>query len=339
MQNSESFQTILNLINDCIESSRLNKQELNNIISKIDTWLVTNMDKLLEAEEEYGIQLIRKMKKLKEEIRHRGVEIFSKLKIKKNTNISDTIELCEEIFGECDEEKLVVMKFAKSDKQIVIAIATIIRELMAKSNGDINIKDIELVGVGTYSQSVKIGDYILKIGSERATEYIPNDKRILQPIIRQFIEPEEENNRNLFNENNFIEVQNVVDTKWWHGMSENEIDDILYKIYEEMRDRGRVWCDVKKANVGRLIKPNKINYKYRDIDGVEKDLRPTKSATGFRDKEEPDEILEAGEYVIIDTDLIYVNKNQINLSYNKFEKRYQNTQYEKKRADNKNQWR
>lgn len=330
MQDAYTFEIILDLINDYIEGSNLKEQELNKVIDKIDTGLVLNIDKLLDSKEEYGIQLIKKMKKLKEEIKHRGVGVFSKLKIRRDTSVSNTIELCEELYGECDEEKLVVMKFAKSDKQIVTAIATIIRELMAKSNGDINIKNIELAGVGGFSQALKIGDYILKIGDERATEYIPNDKRILQPIIRQYIEPKKHTH------NNFIEIQNAVDADWWHGMTDKEIDDILYKIYEEMRERGKTWYDLKKENVGRLLKPNRINYKYRDIDGTEKDLRPTKSATGFIENEEPDEILEAGEYVIIDTDLIKLGKNQPNLSTKKFEERYKSEKYKKNLEERKN---
>lgn len=175
-----------------------------------------------------------------------------------------------------------------------------------------------------------IGDYILKIGSMRTNEKIPNDKRILQPIIRQELEPGEMKNY----EYNFIEVQNAVDKDWHEGMTEKQIEDILYEVYADMRSRGIIWTDIKKDNVGRLLKPNKINYTYTDIDGEEKDLRPTEEATGIIGEIQESDVLPAGEYVVLDTDFI-TRKDVITTDmYRKFETRYN---LEKKQNQSKNE--
>ena len=57
-------------------------------------------------------------------------------------------------------------------------------KLRKKPDEYITAEDIKYIDRGGYSKAYKIGDYVLKIGDERANEVMPNHPRILQPIIR-----------------------------------------------------------------------------------------------------------------------------------------------------------
>lgn len=171
----------------------------------------------------------------------------------------------------------------------------------------LKISDIELIGKGEYSKSYKIGGFVLKFGEERKNKTIPYHRRILQPLVRQETNP---NNKNNF----YIEIQNAVDNKWYDGMTEEEIQEELYKIYKEMRNKGIVWTDIKKENVGRLIKPNKTNYTTEVLKGniynekslkvIEEELKVSDNSVGIINRiDEP--CLMPGELVILDTDLIF----------------------------------
>jgi len=203
------------------------------------------------------------------------------------------------------------------DKISIAMVSKFIEEIC--EHEEVKIADIECAGEGHYSFSLKIGEFVLKIGKERAANYIPSDKRIIKPLIRQQTNIEgKEDIPNLF-----IEIQNVVDTNWYKDLSEEEIKEELYKIYKELRERGKVWTDVKPENVGKLLKPNKENFV---IDGEE--LKSNNYAISFTG-EETEEILQRGELVIIDTDYIFLendkNKRIAAVGYQKeFEKRWKN---------------
>lgn len=209
----------------------------------------------------------------------------------------------------------------KDDSQIVkdkIAIPMVgkfIEELCKHEK--VEILDIECAGEGAYSFSLKIGSFVLKIGKQRATNYIPNHKRIIKPLIRQ--QTNAEGRKDI--PNLFIEIQNAVDANWYKDLSEEKIKEELYKIYRELRKSGIVWNDVKAENVGRLLRPNKENFV---IDGEE--LKSSNYAIGFTGNEN-EEILQAGELVIIDTDYIFSqedkNKRIAAVGYHReFEKRW-----------------
>lgn len=194
----------------------------------------------------------------------------------------------------------------------------------------VEISDIECAGEGAYSFSLKIGCFVLKIGKQRATNYIPNDKRIIKPLIRQ--QTNVEGRKDI--PNLFIEIQNVVDTNWYKELSEEEIKEELYKIYSELRKRGIVWTDAKPENVGRLLKPNKENFV---IDGEE--LKSSNYAISFTGNEN-EEILQPGELVIIDTDYIFAqeekNKRMAAVGYHmEFEKRWKNENIDMEIGDNR----
>lgn len=202
-------------------------------------------------------------------------------------------------------------------------ISKIIEEL-CESQG-IGIKDLEFAGGGFYSQNIKIGDYVLKIGRERITNEIRNHRRIIKPIIRQ--QTNKEGKKDV--PNLFVEVQNAVDTKWYEGMSEKEVDEVLYQIYKELMDESIVWTDIKPENVGRLLKPNKENL---TVYGEE--IQSSNYSVGFIG-ERKGEILKPGELVVIDTDYIYTKGENVDIpivsKFGEFRERYK----KERKKDNK----
>lgn len=151
--------------------------------------------------------------------------------------------------------------------------------------------DIESCGRGGTSTVHRIGDYVVKNGVKRFSESIPNHRRILQPIIR------------CYNEEMFIEVADAVIPHCSQSMAE--------QIYDEMLNEGFFWADPRSNNIGILKRPNiprhNIQKKVNTKDGVvyiEDQLSSDEVATEIKGQNigEP---LKAGEYVILDTDLIF----------------------------------
>lgn len=266
-----------------------------------------NFLEILEKAEEFEDRYIATLFTKDDEIRQMILKNFSTIISK--TKISDTgygLKRLEEIKhkkGEnvetFDEEWLATLLFGKYGEEKCNSIAIIMKELKEKSETKIDVLDIKPIGEGMTSQAIQIGDYVLKLGTSRYKEKIRNNRRILQPIIRQYLLSEEKNNKL------YIEVQNAVDNNWYKNMPEYKITFILYEIYADFRRKGQVWTDIKEKNVGRLLKANRTNYKYRDIDGEEKDIRPTEEATGIIGNVAEEDILVEGEYVVLDTDHIY----------------------------------
>lgn len=73
----------------------------------------------------------------------------------------------------------------------------------------------------------------------------------------------------------------------------------LYKIYSEFRKDGLYPIDLKKENIGRLIKDNIIYWN--------KSINLDPKTKGF-DKEN-EIVLKAGELVLLDTELIYTKED------------------------------
>ena len=167
------------------------------------------------------------------------------------------------------------------------------------------ITDTKVLRGGGYSNVLQIGDTVIKVGLPRKTFEIPNDKRILQPILRRDLRAEHGINA-------VIEVSDRVETDL--VLSEDE----MYKIYKDMRDRGIVCGDFKHGNIGRLIRDNTPRN------------NPENGMIG-----NVSETLEVGEYVILDTDFISSEGDpNIDLTSDmssKFEKRYQSQVMNKSR--------
>ena len=81
-----------------------------------------------------------------------------------------------------------------------------------------------------------------------------------------------------------------------------------------MRAEGVVWTDIKKENVGRLIRANKTNYYTETLEGdlkepktlkiMQKELNVSDNSVGIFDRRE-EECMQPGELVILDTDYIF----------------------------------
>lgn len=191
--------------------------------------------------------------------------------------------------------------------ELLFVIEKLIQEILDSEKLDFI--DIDYLRSGSYSRVFGIGSKVLKVGRERKTYNIPYDKRILQPLIRINLGDLS------LNDSGVIEVVEKVDTDI------AVCYDDLYFIYKELRDRGIVWTDIKHNNVGRLLKDNK---RYWD-----KPLGGDMQALGYIDEGLlNDDVLKAGEFVIIDSDYIYYEKDLDNVSsgnplWREIERQYQ----------------
>lgn len=349
------------VFSDLITYLKVNKKSNSFLKNEIKKGLISNKDlgkvislyKFLKSEED-GKQIIeerfedflsagcdfRLINEILEEIEipeERVIE--NKAKILENAKEESLISFIKWFNerGVLSDTDIELEDFVKSlhsnaeDKTILKMLEIIYKRLMEKQQ--LNIKDIEILGKGAFSSSYKIGQYVLKFGEPRKTEKIPYHRRILQPVIRQDISPNDEKNL-------YIEIQNEVDNKWYNGMTEQQIQEELYKIYKEMRESGIIWTDVKKENVGRLIRPNKTNYYSETLEGniedeetlktTERELEVSDDSVGIFGRKKED-CLQSGEFVILDTDYIF-KEEEINfrederrngpLKYIIFEKRY-----------------
>ena len=174
----------------------------------------------------------------------------------------------------------------------ISVLVLIIDELLEEENSicdtPISYADISF-DEGTYSLVLLIGDKVLSVGN-RKTYMIPNHRRILQPLIRPNISRLLSSKVSIYT--TMIDVSERVDT-------ESEIsEEDLYLVYKELRDCNILWTDVKRENVGRLLKSNIVHYS--------KTLAVDDSVKGFtRELDSGTEVLGIGEVVIIDKDFIY----------------------------------
>lgn len=165
------------------------------------------------------------------------------------------------------------------------------------------------INSGSYSQVYKFKDFVLKIGNPREEYFIPNNKHILQPLVRT----------NLINsDNNYpfgcIEIAPLVELCDLDNIKEDD----LYKVYKELRLNNIICIDFKIDNFGILKSDNNIGL--------------TNYFRGFTSNDEI-EILKEGNLVIIDTDFIYnigTNELKLNSLLKSFEKRYYNETKQKK---------
>lgn len=322
-----------------------NSEEAHNIINEVNDSISDNFENML-VNHDYNpilINLLRQFNINNSRFRNIQDNIINELS---GPNLIIYIQSARENEGfnkDWDYLKLTSELFKHNkevieDKTLQITISKLIEELCEHEN--IGINDLEFGGVGHFNFNIKIGSYILKLGEgeNRRTSKIENDKRIFKPLVRQ-----------LYNAGNigeganmFIEIQNVGDDKWYIGLSEDEIKEQLYEVYKELRDRGKVWVDVKPENVARLLKPNKENFEIEVLNQEGKlekrELKSNNYAINFIG-DESDEVLGPGELAIIDTDYIYNENDEIyNIPkksyYDEFEERYQAEKKNKQETEN-----
>lgn len=234
------------------------------------------------------------------ELKKQDPRIREKLNQKIKENKREYIE--DYIFGRVNKD------YAYLDDDMTYLSEKLIGEIL--ENEHLDWIDIDYIISAGFSSVFEIGSKILKVGEERGTYRIPYDKRILQPLVRINLSDLSHDNRGT------IEVCEKVLTVGY--ISEEE----LYKIYKELRERGKIWTDIKVDNIGILLKENKRHWN--------KNLGASKRAIGYIEEEffnDDEEKLQAGEYVIIDSDFIYYENDPYiewtsPLAFN-FEERYQ----------------
>lgn len=193
-----------------------------------------------------------------------------------------------------------------------LTLQILLREVLKSERKKLS--DVEDVGEGVYSKNYKIGDKVLKIGAPRETYFIPNHRRILQPLARI----------NLTNSNH--KSIGTIELTSEENASKEALDKIteedLYRIYKELRDDGIVWGDPKKDNLAILKRKN-----IPMLNGKPFYVNP--SSVGFKNDLNGVRPLDKGDIVIIDTDYLYREeqknkKGNTNSYVLAFERRYQN---------------
>ncbi|MFG6318856.1 MAG: hypothetical protein K1W33_03205 [Clostridia bacterium] len=239
-------------------------------------------------------------------------------------DIGNSRDIIEENYGEILNTIFSHNEYLSNNPTVLDRIKDLISKIAEQEN--IRLSDIEDAGNGQYSDCMKIGTTILKFGKNRILEDLPAHKRILQPKLRINIPQNynEQIEQGTLKPDDLIaiECQDEVDTKWDENMPDNQKNEILYSIYKDLRNSGFIWTDIKPENVGRLLKPNIINYTVTDSNGEAVQAQTS---------------LPVGEFVIFDTDRIY-EKDKLpkfknvgllhSPSYEQFEERYNNEQKE-----------
>ena len=184
----------------------------------------------------------------------------------------------------------------------ILDIVTLLVEDIMK-NENIKMSEINILGRGTYSYVLEIGNKVLKIGKKREIKTFPNNPYIIAPLLRKEFEINKDYSV-------FVEVTEKVDRK--SRITEEE----LYELYKKIRNLGLYWHDVSVGNVGRLLKDNVRYWK--------EELPITDERLGLK-KYIGTETLKKGQIVIIDNDFIsdspsYSINNPLK---SKFENRYQ----------------
>lgn len=308
-----------------IEAINLVKAAIQTKSEMLTSYLVENFEKIAQINS-YNMELLNEFRKLgidKERLRsiqENAVNEISGndfLKFIQSANGYEGFQI-ELNYDSFTKHLLKKEESVMQDEVLLQMISRLIQELCEHEG--IKITQIEFGGSGYYNTNLKIGEFVLKIApSNRKTVKIRNDKRIIKPILRQ--QTNAERRKNI--PNLFIEIQNVVKTNWYDGLSEKQIQETLYSIFSELMDRGLRWTDIKKENIGSLIKPNTGTYTF---DGKE---QTSNNYVVSYYGEEPQEVLGPDKLVIIDTDYIYETKWTKNIKiprescYPDFLKRYE----------------
>lgn len=220
-------------------------------------------------------------------------------------------EYIEFLFFRSDKEK------TKEEENLIELVVKLIEEILNHEN--LEYKDIKYIGGGAFSEIIKIGTKIIKVGKKRHNYQIPYDKSILQPIIRVDLSK-------ISNIDTTIEVMENVDTNFFISKEEQ------YQFYVSLRERGIIFADIKAQNLGILLKDNKVHWNKKiSLDNVNKGIKNTYE----------EEVLKKGELVILDTDYLYTEEDFQKISAKEgmmcwgseeafeFEERYQKSKHKK----------
>ena len=308
-------------------------QTRNEMITNL---LIDNFEKIIKANS-YDTELLNEYRKLgidKERLRSIQEDVINELSGNNFISFIQSANQYEGLQVKFDYNSFTRQLLKKDEKvmqdEVAIQMVSRLIQELCKHEG-LDISQIEYGGIGNFNTNLKIGEYVLKIASKdkksnRRTVKIRNDKRIIRPILRQ--QTNIQRRKNI--PNLFIEIQDYVDTNWFDGLSEKQIQEALYSIFSELMDRGLRWTDIKPENIGRLRKPNAGTY---TVDGKEQ-ISSDYAVSYYGDM--PQEILKRGELVIIDTDYIYETKWVKNIKIPR-ESYYEDfiARYEREKEENK----
>ena len=181
-------------------------------------------------------------------------------------------------------EKITELKSSETEQnKLLDSIEIMIKEIAKFEN--VGLEDIKYVGRGGSSNVLEIGDKIFKTGFMRYGYEIPYHPRILESILRHKVE-----DSSYFY---YIELLEKVDTK-------NISDEDVQKVYNELREDGILWYDVKANNLGRLLKSNKIHF-YDDYE-------ITDEQRGIKGGNIEKKVLPKGELVVLDLEYLVSTK-------------------------------
>lgn len=219
----------------------------------------------------------------------------------------------------------------RKDYEVALyGIKSIISDLLQRQGKDLT--EIAYLDAGAYSQAIRVGEFVLKIGGRRENHGVPYSKHIIRPLVSFRLKMGVN-----------VEVQNLVDAKWWEikdsegnvirELSEEEIEEELFKVWAQLKKDGIEWKDIKKENVGRLLKRNtsNLNIEYLDKNNnkfeEEYDQSDERLEIVGRELGE-NEVLPAGELVILDRDYLvgrgaWTAKNPTPKKGEEFNKRYE----------------
>lgn len=196
------------------------------------------------------------------------------------------------------------IKDISPDKKVEDIILLVIQEVCESQN--INISSINIIMKGCYSKVFEAGDKIIKVGYREVYTFKDNPY-ILKPIIRKTIGTDENGLPIIIEVSEKVNVADVTDNE-------------LYELFKNLKDLGITWTDIKKDNVGYLLKDNIINW-----------IKPLGESSSARELKEKvgDKILKKGDLVLLDLDWIYDDEGNVEVPcgkqkylYAQFEQRY-----------------
>lgn len=288
------FDELVNYLNSCFCMETINYIEKNNIDkTNLINYIKNNKCKIKYQE----VILYYLIEDKYDEIYNKYYFLFDKLNL--NIEIINKIHiLAEDIYETLRRINLTLDELLEDN--YFYFLYYMVSELCNYEK--VNLFDIKFLGFGSTSSIFQIGNKIFKIGSERVTFNVENNKRFLKPLYRDYVCDDKDNF--VF----CVEITEAVSTK-----DINEQD--VYNLYKELRDNGFIWIDYSKDNIGRLVRDNKIYF--RNINHV------SKNSTNYLTENE--EILKKNDLVILDNDYIYPEKDFINFSVYDSMEQYNNT--------------
>lgn len=347
------------LVNGLIQTVKTNNaDELTNLVCEAVTLgkdekkflsqaVLKNLDKII-SNSFFSFVTIENLIKLgmpievillkKEEIisKINGVAVSQFYKFCKDNNEPLNIDLNEYVELMLKEEELLFPenpseKFEKDAKISVFLAKKLVSEFLEIQNMDLS--EVEYLGAGGYSRVFRVGEFVIKLGSIRDTDKVPGNKNIIRPVLSFRI---------MESLKYSVEVQNLVDTKWWEikdkngnvekELSKKEIEEELFLLYFKLRRCDIIWKDIKKENVGRLLKSNSSNLyipqETKDGNKMIEEFKMSDKNLGIVTPEKDyDGVLPAGSLVITDRDYleykeIRTRRNPTDIIGRKFDKEY-----------------